>query len=224
VTDGIILYGSYLSDDNIIKHLEKKGSHYVLIENDFADENTNNLLIDNLGGAEKAVDYLVSLGHRAIGHISGNPNKKVTIDRFNGYLQSMHKNGVEIQQDYIQHTTADYASGYEKMKTLLSLGKSRPTAVFCSDDAIASYAVKSALDSGVRVPEDISVMGFDNRTILPDGYRGPSITTVEQPLYQIGLESIQFLTQLLENKFGEKRIRKTYATNIVVKETVAPLL
>lgn len=222
VTDGIILYGSYISDEKIIRNLDETGFHYVLIENDTNGNNTNSLLIDNVGGAEKAVNYLVSLGHKAIAHISGNPNKKVTIDRFNGYLNAMHKNMLQIQDDYIQYTTTDYSSGYEKMKKLISLGERRPTAIFCSDDAIASYAIRAAQDFKLRIPEDISIMGFDNQKILPDFYRGPAITTVEQPLYKIGEDSIRLLTDLLENKLKDKKIRKTYTTKIVIKETVAP--
>jgi LacI family transcriptional regulator len=222
VTDGIILYGSYLSDEKIVNSLAETGFHYVLIENDIAGFNTNSLLIDNVGGAEKAVNYLVSLGHKSIAHISGNPNKKVTIDRFNGYLNAMHKNAIEIQQDYIQYTTTNYSSGYEKMEKLISLGERRPTAIFCSDDAIASYAIRAAQDLKLRVPEDISVMGFDNQKILPDLYRGPAITTVAQPLYQIGLDSIRMLTELLESKLKGKKIRKMYTTDIVIKESVAP--
>ncbi len=222
VTDGIILYGSYISDEHIINELSKTGFPYVLIENDFSNKNTNCMLIDNLDGAKDAVDYLASLHHTKIAHISGNPNKKVTIDRFNGYLESMHKNSLEIHENYIQHTTADYTSGYERMKTLLSLGENRPTAVFCSDDAIASFAIRAAMDLSFRVPEDISVMGFDNQKILPDNYRGPGITTVEQPLYQIGLDSICLLTKLLENKLTEKRIHNVYSTKIVIRDSVAP--
>jgi len=222
VTDGIILYGSYLSDDKIVSSLAETGFHYVLIENDFTGFNTNSLLIDNVGGAEKAVNYLISLGHKSIAHISGNPNKKVTIDRFNGYLKAMHKNAIEIQQDHIQYTTTDYSSGYEKMEKLIHLGERRPSAIFCSDDAIASYAIRAALDLNLRVPKDISVMGFDNQKILPDLYRGPAITSVAQPLYQIGVDSIRLLTELLENKINEGKIRKMYSTDIIIKESVAP--
>ncbi len=222
VTDGVILYGSYLSDEKIIRNLDEIGFNYVLIENDAGGNNTNSLLIDNIGGAEKAVNYLASLGHKAIAHISGNPNKKVSIDRLNGYLNAMHKNMLKIQDEYLQYTTTDYSSGYEKMEKLIFLGDRRPTAVFCSDDAIASYAVKAAQDNHLHVPEDISIMGFDNQKILPDFYRGPAITTVEQPLYSIGVDSIRLLTDILENKLKDKKIRKTYATDIVIKESVTP--
>lgn len=220
VTDGIILYGSYLSDEPIIRSLVDSKAQFVLIENDVMGDKTNNLLIDNLGGAEKAVDYLYAQGHRHIAHISGNPNKKVTVDRFNGYLRAMHKNALEIHQGYIQHTTTNYTSGYDMMQRLLALEENRPTAVFCSDDAIASYAIRAALDAGFSIPGDISIMGFDNQKILPDGYAGPSITTMIQPLYQIGFDSIRLLTSILENEPSERKLSERYDVSVLVRDTV----
>ncbi len=221
VTDGIILYGSYLSDEKIIEWLVDTNTDFVLIENNMESLHTNSLLIDNIGGAEKAVDYLYSQGHQLIAHISGNPNRKVSVDRFNGYLNSMHAHALDIKPDYIQYASSDYRSGYERMKTLLQL-ENRPTAVFCADDAIASFAVRAAVDSGLRVPEDISVMGFDNQMLLPDNYRGPGLTTMDQPLYEIGKDSIRIMTEVLERPETEKRnqIQKVYPTNIVIRDSV----
>lgn len=222
VTDGIVLYGSYLSDESIINYLIDINFPLILIENEISGRNVNNLLIDNIGGAEDAVRYLISLGHKRIAHIVGNPNRKVNIDRMNGYINAMHKNAISIDSSHIKYITTGYASGYDKMKELM-LSDNRPTAVFCSDDAIASYAVRAAIDLGLKVPEDVSVMGFDNQTILPDGYRGPDITTMEQPLYRIGKDSICFLTEVLANDGCMQPIRKVYSTKIIIKETVGPV-
>jgi len=224
VADGIILYGSYLSDEHIIEWLVETGTKFILIENYIESLKTNCLLIDNIGGARTAVDYLFENGHRLIAHICGNPNKKVSIDRLNGYINSMHKHALDVKPDYIQYTTSDYRSGYDRMKTLLSLGKDRPTAVFCSDDAIASYAVRAVIDSGLRVPQDISIMGFDNQDLLPDNYRGPGLTTMAQPLFDIGKDSILVMTKVLQNKDNDntETIHKVYPTSLVVRDTVGP--
>lgn len=221
VVDGIILYGSYLTDESVTRYLKDRDTmKYVMIENDIPDFSCNKLLIDNTGGAQSAIRYLKSKGHHSIAHICGNPNKKVTIDRLNGYLNEMRLAGLEIHDGYIGHTSTDYKSGYERMREMMEL-PCRPSAVFCSDDAIASYAVRAATDMGLCVPKDVSVIGFDNQTILPDCYRGPRITTVEQPLYQIGYDSVALLSQQLENQKTVTNVRKTYETRIVEKETVA---
>lgn len=221
VVDGIILYGSYLTDESVTRYLKDRDAmKYVMIENDIPDFSCNKLLIDNTGGAQSAIRYLKNKGHHSIAHICGNPNKKVTIDRLNGYLNEMRLAGLEIHDGYIGHTSTDYKSGYERMREMMEL-PCRPSAVFCSDDAIASYAIRAATDMGLCVPKDVSVIGFDNQTILPDCYRGPRITTVEQPLYQIGYDSVALLSQQLEDQKTVTNVRKTYETRIVEKETVA---
>lgn len=220
VVDAVVLYGSYHFDDGIIRFINTSDPiNIVMIENEGIGLNCNKMLIDNYGGAQKAVQYLLQKGHRRIAHICGNPNKKVSVDRLNGYIFAMQQAGVEILSDYVQHTSTDSHSGYDKMRTLLEL-KNPPTAVFCSDDGIASYAVRAALDMGLRVPEDISVIGFDNRAFLPDGYKGPEITSVSQPLYDVGYDCIQLLCRQLNEGASECPFRKLYETTIVEKETV----
>ncbi len=223
VVDAVVLYGSYLADEAVIQYLNNaSGMNYVMIENDIRTLNCNKMLIDNVCGAKSAVEYLIGKGHNRIAHIGGNSSKRVTTDRFNGYLDAMRGAGLEVWGNYIQHANTDYHLGYECMKSLMAL-RERPTAVFCSDDAIASFAVRAALDMGLRVPEDVSVMGFDNQRILPDRYRGPDITSVEQPLYQIGFDSIRVLTEQLKSSKPFEPVRMMYGTSIVEKETVGSL-
>ena len=191
VVDAVILYGSYLSDQSVIKYLK-----------DIKD-----------------VDYVMIEGHRNIAHICGNPNKKVTKGRREGYEAAMKEAGLSIPDQYIQNTSVDYHSGYQCMEILLDL-ENPPTAVFCSDDAIASFAIQAALDRNMKVPGDISVMGFDNQTILPDHYRGPEITSVNQPLYKIGMDSVLLLSERLNSKEVLAPVKKVYETDIVEKESV----
>ncbi len=223
VVDGIIMYGSYLTDESAIHSLtESRMRSYVMIENDINELRCNKLLVDNVGGARQAVEYLISQDHRAIAHICGNPNKKVTQDRCSGYVTTMQDYGLEIRENYIQRTSSDYVSGYECMQRLLALSE-RPTAVFCSDDAIASYAIRAALDNGLRVPQDISVIGFDHQSVLPNRYRGPEITSVEQPLYDIGIDSVTLLSDILDQTRENDPVTKLYRTKLVIQDTVSKL-
>lgn len=221
VVDAVVIYGSYMSDEEMIRYVSASASvNYLLIENDIPNLNCNKLLINNTQGAYSAVEYLMQKGHSNIAHICGNPNKKVTTDRLNGYLQAMRTRGYEVQDGYLQHA-ADYRHGYARMQDLLALDN-RPTAVFCSDDAIASFAVRAALDAGLRVPQDISIMGFDYQLNLPERYRGPDITTVKQPLYEIGFDSISILTAQLAEGAHLPFEHKYYDTQIVEQHTVCP--
>lgn len=220
VVDAVVLYGSYMSDDMLTRYMtDECPVKYLMVENDLPNFDGNKLLIDNINGARIATRYLIENGHRAIAHICGNPNKKVTIDRFNGFMETMRSAGLEITDGYIQYTMSDYYGGYDCMKRLLQ-SERRPSAVFCSDDAIASFAVRAAIDMGFRVPQDVSVMGFDNQKILPDKYQGPGITSMEQPLFNIGLDSIKILAEQLNGK-SEENVRKIYETKLVEKESVS---
>ncbi|TAH73799.1 MAG: LacI family transcriptional regulator [Anaerolineaceae bacterium] len=220
VVDAVVLYGSYQSDENIVKYIRDTDLNYVMIENDIKELNCNKLLIDNYNGSIKAVEHLISMGHRDIAYICGNPNKKVFVERLNGYLNAMQNNNMHIEDGFMQYTTTDYHSGYEKMINLMNLKSKRPTAVLCADDAIASKAIMAAFDLGLRVPDDISIMGYDNQTVLPDKYRGPNITSIAQPLFEIGQESIQLLVDQLDNNKRNDYIRKIYDTYLVEGETV----
>lgn len=218
VVDGVILYGSYLSDKMLTKYLNNDSVRYLMIENDIPEAHVSKLLIDNENGAKNATDYLISGGFRKIACICGNPNVKVYIDRMNGYLGAMREAELTICDGYIQHASS-YSGAYECMKELLSL-PNRPDAVFCSDDARASFAIRAAMDSGLNVPADISVIGFDNQAILPGNYMGPSITSVEQPLFEIGKDSIRLLAELIDGKIPPEPVRRIYTTSIVEKESV----
>lgn len=222
IVDGVVLYGSYLSDKELTRYMNYENTvRYLLIENDLPDLQCNKLLIDNVGGARMATQYLIDHAHTRIAHICGNLNRRVMIDRLNGFVNCMRGNGLEVQDSSIQYVMSDYGCGYSCMQKLLAM-PNRPTAVFCSDDAIASYAVRAALDAGLRVPEDISIMGFDNQYILPEKYTGPEITSMEQPLFNIGFDSIQLLVNQLLTKEGFP-IRKVYQTKIVEKASVCYL-
>ena len=224
VVDGVVLYGSYLSDKHLVHYLKNETTcDYVIIENYIPEFECNELLVDNIKGVQQAISHLCELGHRKIAHICGDLNKMVSSDRLNGYTRTMQTLGLSIEASYIQNTTEDYRSGYTCMQNLLTL-QNRPTAVFCCDDAIASYAIRAATEAGLSVPGDISIMGFDNQRILPDQYKGPSITSIEQPLYDIGKESIFLLTERLQNREHTKSLRKVYSTELIIKESTGVIV
>lgn len=218
VVDAVILFGSYLSDFELIKYLKSAKMNFTLIENDVPGLDCNRLLVDNVGGARKAVEYLYSLGHTRIAHIAGNPNKRVSLDRLNGYFSAMHDNGLDIEENYVQYITKSPDSAKKCMENLINI-QQRPTAIFCYDDEVASNIIMVATEYGLNVPEDLSVIGFDSRGILPEYYKGPDITSIKQPLYQIGYDSITLLAEKLSSKKGTENIHKTYDTKVVVKNS-----
>lgn len=223
VVDGIILYGSYDFDEALVRELHATDFPFFMIENFVEGVQTNNFLIDNEGGVYDAVRYLHRHGHRRIAYIAGRQKKRVCVERLNGYYKAMQDLCLKVPAEYVRYIEEGSSDGRSLMAEFLALPPCiRPTAVLCYDDAVASYAIRCALEQGLRVPQDISVMGFDNQTIPPNGYKGPAITSVSQPLYEIGFDSIILLKKVLRGE-QEGVVTKHYQTHIAEKESVAYL-
>lgn len=222
VADAIILYGSLFTDQPMIEHLQSIKFPFLLIENNSPSMQVNQFLVKNHEGAQSAVDYLVSKGHTRIAHFMGDPNKKVNLDRFTGYTQAMNDNRLPIRQDDLCHTMSDTQTAYRLAQDMMRRSPAeRPTAIFCCSDRIAASAIRGITDLGFRVPQDISIIGFDNQRFPDENYNGPRITGICQPLYQMGLDSIKTISGILDgNIMGP--VTSLYDTTLQENETVAP--
>lgn len=218
VVDGIILYGSRISDDDLLSHFTNRPTKYAIIENDLSYNDCFKFLIDNVDGTRKGVDYLYKKGFRNINYLGGNPSRKVMIDRLNGYLLGMKDKNLSLNDNSISYITDDNSCAYNVTKKMIN-NNELPQAIICGDDAIASYAISALTDSGISVPKDISVLGFDNRSILPNDYKGPRITSISQPLFEIGKDSVVNLSKYLKKEISDFET-KIYKTNIIEKDTV----
>ena len=157
--------------------------------------------IDNFKAAYDAVNYLISLGHKRIGIIHGPlGDMKETIDsvdRLRGYKQALIDNGLPIYEGFIKEANFKYKSAYNAAKEMLK-EKIKPTAIFAISDIMAMGVINAVFDSGLSCPEDISVMGFDNID-LSEATR-PSLTTVSQPMYEIGAVAARMLIKMLNGE------------------------
>ncbi|NLW02685.1 MAG: LacI family transcriptional regulator [Clostridiaceae bacterium] len=154
------------------------------------------VLSSNVEGAKKAVDYLFSLGHRRVAHIAGPDNAHAGHERIMGYKMSVREHDTDYPDGIIE--TADqfnFKSGYAAMHRLLDLPEP-PTALFCSSDLLACGAIAAARECGLYIPEDISIIGFDDIEIAT--YMVPSITTVRQNRAEIGQTCAETLLKLLD--------------------------
>ena len=207
----------------MVEHLQEVGFPFLLIENNFQMMPVNQFLIDNVAGARDAVNYLIRHNHKRIAHVMGNPNKKVILERLNGYIETMQDNGLLIQDYYIQNTLSDSTLSLPKFREMMNRPEGeRPTAIFCSNDKIAIMVINELMESGLKVPEDVSVVGFDNLNTYGFSYRGPRITSISQPLYQIGYDSIISIDGVLQGSI-ETPINKFYPTTLEEHETVCSL-
>lgn len=219
LADGMIIYGSFQSDDKELEYLLESNHPFVAIENELPHLEINNLLIDNVQGAYTATDSMILDGHTRIAHIAGSPEIKAAVRRMEGYKRALHVAGIAVVNEYISYSNQTYQGGYERMRELLSLA-SPPTAVFCYDDVTAIGAIDAVFARGLSVPEDISVIGFDDQRILPAHNIHVPLSTIRQPLFDLGKDSFDILIQAIEEPSSPKVIRH-YRTELIRRASTA---
>lgn len=173
--------------------------------------------IDNQCGARKVVHHLASLGHRRIGHVSGPVDDLNAIERRVGFNLGLHEVGLHPQGEYIQFGDWQIASGYELTKVLMAL-EEPPTAIFCANDHMAIGAIQCLRAMGLQVPGDVSVVGFDDTDMAE--VISPRLTTVRQPLEEMGHLGAQELLRQIEEDHPSVR-HASLEPELIIKESTA---
>lgn len=145
----------------------------------------------------KAVNHLISLGHKKIAFIGAKNQFLSSALRKDGYIRALKEAGIEYDPAYCGYGDYSYKSGFRIMKQLLSLNP-RPTAVFCVSDLMAIGAIRSAMEENLSVPEDLAVCGFDN--IHFSRMFKPTLTTISQPMYDLGCTAMEILLNIIEGR------------------------
>jgi LacI family transcriptional regulator len=172
---------------------------------------------DNVGGARAATDHLIALGHRRIAHVRGRAGLASAELREEGYRQALAAAGIPFDPDLLR------VGGYQLTRTAdaareLLTGPDRPTAVFAANDSSAIGVLDVARELGLRVPEDLSVVGFDDVPLAAGAT--PPLTTVAQPLHDLGAEALGMLLELLGGR--EVPAHLQLPTTLVVRGSTAP--
>ncbi|MDK2806425.1 MAG: LacI family transcriptional regulator, purine nucleotide synthesis repressor [Thermoanaerobacterium sp.] len=194
-----------------------KGIPLVVLNREVNEKSVVNILSEEKTGAYNAVKYLIEKGHKEIAIIEGKEGFKSTIDRKDGFLKALIESKILINNDYIVSGEYDIESGYSAMNKLLKL-KKKPTAVFCSNDDMAVGAIKAIYEKGLKVPDDISVIGFDDSEFCR--YIIPALTTVRKPIKEVSQKGAEKLMNMLEN--NENDGEKIYIpTKLKIRDSVA---
>lgn len=165
-------------------------------------EHTRLVDVDNLDGGEQAVQCQVEAGHRMIGMITGPQGWRSVRDRATGYRNVLDRCGIPYDPALVTAGDWSYESGYQGMKMLLE--RNRPlTAVFAHNDQMAMGAMYALREAGLNIPQDISVVGYDD--IPAAAYYYPPLTTVRQPMLQVGEVAVRQLIELISKSVTEKR-------------------
>lgn len=214
--DGIIVMTQSTKDNAFIYRVLEKNIPTVVLNREIEEPNLINILSDDKKGAYKAVKHLIDNGHRKIAIVEGQEGFKSAHERKEGYLEALMDNNVSITKSFIMKGNYDLESGYRAMKELLSL-EDVPTAVFCSNDDMAVGAMKALGEKGIRVPEDMSLIGFDDNVF--SSYLTPALTTIKRPIEKISQEGALRLIQLIEGKEVSKETLYL-KTELVQRESV----
>lgn len=214
--DGIIVLSQRNEDADFMDEvLAKKIPMVVICRTVFVD--APNVTTDEAKAMEKAMDFLLENGHRQIGVIEGAPNLDSTRLRHRGWRTSMEKHGINPDLVPVVSGTYRYASGYQAAKMLLL---HKPTAILCFNDEMAFGARTAIYEAGLTVPEDISLIGFDNWDM--SGYSSMKLTTVERSMGEIAREGTRVLLRRLDDGIIDNS--RIYLDNrLIVRETVKDL-
>lgn len=189
--DGILVL-TPTNEDAYILEMKKKNVPFVLIDNQNSNSSVSSILVDNYKGGYEMTKHLLELGHVKIAHIAGDSFYLSGRERQRGYVDAMKEAGVPIF--HLEEGDFGTKSGYEITKRMLQQG-TIPTALFVADDFGAFGAIDAIREAGFRVPEDISVCGFDDDSL--SSLLHPHLTTMKQPAEEIGCKAVEVLLDMI---------------------------
>ena len=217
--DGFIFASGYNTDDHIAELVEQKIA-VVAVDREITDFWVPSVLIDNVEAAKKAVDYLCQLGHKRIAYISfPSTNMKTVENRYLGYREGLRANNIPYDPSLVLIAESlrmnEIKESYSVLADFLQLSEP-PTAIFVMADLMAIGILRAVKEMGLRVPEDISIMGFDNIAI--SAFTDPPLTTIKQPKKKMGATAMQLLIDLIRHKRVEKK-KILMPTEVVVRQS-----
>ena len=216
--DGIIVIASHLFDRSPWIFGRSKVPIVVINEQN-PGENMHFVTVDDMHGAQLAVEHLITLGHRHIGYVSIPNRPKSNQYRFKGYQNALEAAGIAVDPAliFISHTIEGHAkAGEASLEPLLAAGA---TAVFCYNDNSAIGLLAACRRRGLSVPENLSIIGFDDIDMA--AYTMPPLTTIRQPRFELGQRAMHMMLALLN---GQKPENQIIPGELVVRQTTAQLL
>ncbi len=198
--------------------LARPGFHVVAIDPHTGPSGMPTVDSDNFAGAVLATNYLLGLGHRRIGFIGGRPDLESARLREAGFRKAMGGAGVAVDEALVRVGGYRTETAEGPARQVLSQAD-RPTALFAANDLSAIASVTAARGLGLSVPDDLSVIGFDN--VPESALASPPLTTIKQPLQQMGAEALRLLVDLIAGVERETHVR--LPTELVVRASCAPL-
>ncbi|MAP94943.1 MAG: LacI family transcriptional regulator [Ponticaulis sp.] len=214
---GIIMPPSVSEDDKLCEMLRDLGCDYVRIASMELDEPFRMIRTQDAEGAAQAARHLATLGHKRIAHIHGPKTFRSAHERLYGFRNGLAEFGLELEEGMTQEAGYTFETGVQAADNLLSMSK-RPTAIFAGNDEMAIGIYTSARKANLRIPEDLSIVGFDDTPMASRIW--PLMTTVRLPIREMGREAARSLLDQLEGH--STKLSKRFMPEIVVRQSTAP--
>lgn len=212
---GILIMSAWLVERHIVSELKKRNLPYLIIGAHDPDHKSLTITFDNAGAVKDLVKHLSASGSQLFGLIGGARNQLHMQARTQGMLSALRENGLPVSNRLIRFGEWSVESGYRLMKELLAANP-RPTAFVCGNDNIAVGAIKAISESGLAVPRDIAVVGFDDNIVAQ--VVSPTLTTVRIPLRKMGMLAAERLVQEFSQPDEENR-QVVLPCELVIRES-----
>lgn len=220
---GVILPPPLCESKAVVMEFVGAGIPVVSIASGRFSNEVSCVRIDDFHASKEITSHLISNGHTRIGYIKGNPNQTASADRYQGFQAALNEAGISLDEALVQQGYYTYRSGLEATEKLLSLHHP-PTAIFASNDDMASAVVSVAHRQGLDVPRDLSVVGFDNTSAATMVW--PELTTIHQPIASMADTAIDILLRAIRRKDGSTQVVVNHVVphQLVTRDSVAPLV
>lgn len=218
--DGILLLTGYIPE-NGTRDMRESGLPIVAICAAIEDDTIPNVVVQDREACRRAVEYLAGLGHRRFGYISGTPSSIIERERFQGFREGIEATGFS-RSDYVRwEGTFVFSTGVAAAESFLTM-KDRPTGIFAACDESAIGFIKRVREERVRVPQDVSVIGFDGIEFAD--YTEPTLTTFRQPLHELGRAGADVLMKLIRNQMKPEDWDVRLPLTLLERDTTGPVL
>jgi LacI family transcriptional regulator len=214
--DGVVLAPPASDHPQILNDLRNAGMPFARIAPTQQLEIGPNTLLDDVAAAREIAAHLVAFGHKDIAIILGNPTHRSSEARLAGYMQAMAEAGIELSADHTEQGDYTFDSGYDAAKRIFA-GRKIPTAILAQNDDMAVGALMAARDAGLSVPDDISIVGFDDSEISRIVW--PRLTTIHQPVFDMAASATDMLIATLDG--GPPTESRSHAHRLLVRASVA---
>jgi len=220
--DGLVIAAMELTNRKkgkvLLNRLSREGQKIISISPAIEDILADYIVVDNEKGAYLATRHLIDLGYQKIAHISGPLKIQSAQERLTGYRKALEEANIPFDKNFVVDGEFAFWGGYKAVKELFSR-KLPPTAIFAANDIMAIGALQALNESGQKVPEDVTLVGFDDMPI--SSLVKPALSTIRQPRFELGRKSAEILLGRIRNELPEEKIRITIEPKLVVRDSSA---